>query len=339
MRGRVFLGALAWLLAAPAYAQSISLPCGGSVQTPNASSAFGTNGWLQFSVSTIVPVNLCVAGVSVEAWVVGVAGSTTRKNGVWSASVQRQVPVPSSGQWITNGAHFYVCCTPSMGGLTRYLASYSQSTATVVIEQAQAEDCSLRNGGGDYYVWDPYERQCVVFYGSPIIVDATRGGYRLTGLQGGVPFDLDGDGQVEQVSWTHHRSGNAFLALDRNGNGTIDNGTELFGAHTPVGVSGTTAENGFEALRFFEGFPFDHQISAGDPVFERLLLWTDRNHDGLSEPEELQRLADAGVAAIGLNYKTTRRTDRFGNEFRQVAKLTWTDGRVENVYDVWLKRR
>ena len=175
-----------------------------------------------------------------------------------------------------------------------------------------------------------------MFMGSPIIVDTSREGYRLTSVNGGVLFDLDGDGQLEQMSWTDRHAENAFLAFDRNGNGTIDNGTELFGDHTPISASGHTAPNGFEALRFFET-SLDGRLTPRDASYERLLLWTDRNHNGISEPDELQCLADAGVAAIDLNYKTVRRVDRFGNEFRQVAKLTWADGDDAKVFDVWLK--
>jgi len=326
---------LTWLAAAaPVHAQGISIPCGGAVTNQNASSALGTNGWLVYTVGTTVPPNVCVPAVAVEAAVLGVPNSSLRRFGVWSAFAQRQVPVPSSGVWVTVGSHFIVWGSPFSPVVLP--AGLTQSQATVTISPPEPEDCSIYNGGGEYYVWDPQEEQCVVFMGTPIIVDTSREGYRLTSVNGGVLFDLDGDGQLEQVSWTHRNAENAFLAFDRNGNGTIDNGTELFGDHTPVSASGHTAPNGFEALRFFET-SLDAKLTARDASYERLLLWTDRNHNGISEPDELQCLADAGVAAIDLNYKAVRRVDRFGNEFRQVAKLTWADGDVGKVFDVWLK--
>jgi hypothetical protein len=81
----------------------------------------------------------------------------------------------------------------------------------------------------------------------------------------------------------------------------------------------------------------DGIIDARDPMFGRLLLWTDRNHNGISEADELQRPSDAGIVAIRTDYKRSKRVDRFGNEFRQVGRLTWANGEDANVYDVWLK--
>ena len=132
--------------------------------------------------------------------------------------------------------------------------------------------------------------------------------------------------------------------MDRNGNGRIDDGSELFGNHTPVyaGTAVTTA-NGFEALAFLEGPSFgpstlDARIDARDALFPRLLLWRDANHNGISESDELRPLAGAGLVAIDTLYETARRRDRYGNEFRQRAKGTWADGEYF-IYDVWLKRR
>ena len=50
-------------------------------------------------------------------------------------------------------------------------------------------------------------------------------------------FDIDGDGVPEQISWTEADSDVAFLALDRDGDGRITSGKELFGNHTLPGVT------------------------------------------------------------------------------------------------------
>jgi hypothetical protein len=325
---------LALLLAStPGAAQDVSVdvPCAGKIDKENTSEAVGTNGFLQYNVVTSVGVNACVIGVYVEADVVGLAGSGLHNWGFFGASARRQVGTGAAKRWTTNGKHQF-----NLFGL-KLNAGTTVSYADTVFNVRAELDCSSMNGGGNYYVWDPGAGQCVEFFGSPIIIDMGREGYRLTSVRTGVMFDLDGDSEKEQVAWTHHRAENAFLALDRNGNGRIDSGAELFGQYTPVNAEGVTTPNGFEALKFFNGM--DDAITDTDAIFGALLLWTDRNHDGESTPDELQSAADAGIAAISLKYRDSRREDRFGNEFRVVAKLTWANGRKDNVYDVWLKRQ
>ena len=72
-------------------------------------------------------------------------------------------------------------------------------------------------------------------------------------------------------------------------------------------------------------------------AFSRLLLWRDANHNGISEPDELRRASDAGVISISTEYKEKKRTDKFGNQFRQRGTIVWQDGN-DAVYDVWLQR-
>ena len=333
-RTQVFLiGLLAVTLPTPAAAQiaGIEIPCGGAVNIDNNSGAVGTNGFLQYHVTTSVGFNVCTSGVFVEVYVVGVAGSGNSNWGFYATSAARQVSTGAAKNWVTNGKHEF-----GMLGF-RFSAGSTMSATDTVFNVRADLDCSYMNGGGNYYVWDPGAGQCVEFMGSPIIVDTGRDGYRLTSVRKGVMFDLDGDGEKEQVAWTHHRAANAFLALDRNGNGKIDSGAELFGQYTPVNAAGVTTPNGFEALKFFNGM--DDEITAEDPIFSQLQLWTDRNHDGESTPNELECAADAGIAAISVKYRNSRREDEFGNEFRVVAKLTWASGQKDNVYDVWLKRK
>ncbi len=178
---------------------------------------------------------------------------------------------------------------------------------------------------------------------SPLIVDTARDGYRLTSVENGVRFDLDADGVPEQVAWTRRDSDDAFLALDRNGNGRIDDGSELFGNHTPArpDTPEVTTPNGFEALKFVESAAYglserNGVIDARDAAFARLLLWRDLNHNGLSEPEELQPVAESGLEAIHTEYKNSRRVDKHGNEFRQRSRVLWADGQYDHIFDVWL---
>jgi hypothetical protein len=323
------------VVGAPAFAEEEQLNCGEFTNT-NTSHQHGEGAWLEYIVETRRPVNACPYYVEVQAHVVNVRGSAATKVDTYTASVRRQVPVPGWGRYQTNGKH-----TRIVFGV-RY--DNGSTTSHADVQPREEENCSVYNGGGEYYVWDTREQRCVVFLGSPIIVDAARDGYRLTSAANGVHFDVNADGAAELTAWTRRNSDEAFLAMDRNGNGRIDDGTELFGNYTPAYANrdDVTALNGFEALAFLQGSSYgnstvDRRIDVGDAAFSRLLLWRDANHNGISEQEELTPLAAAGILAIGTDYREKKRVDRFGNEFRQKGRIAWADGTEDAVFDVWLQ--
>lgn len=171
------------------------------------------------------------------------------------------------------------------------------------------------------WVWLPDD--CLCSMASPIVLDMSGTGCRFTDAHGGVNFDINGDGRKERLSWTEADADEAFLALDRNGNGVIDSGAELFGNFTAQ--PSTPDPNGFLALAEFDkasnGGNEDGMISANDAVFSSLRLWEDSNHDGASEPAELHSLTDYTITAIELNYRTSNKSDIYGNVFRYRAKV------------------
>jgi hypothetical protein len=176
---------------------------------------------------------------------------------------------------------------------------------------------------------------------SPLLIDVKGNGFRLTKVANGVLFDIDGDGHVEQVGWTHPDSDDVWLALDRNGNGVIDSGVELFGNHTPlIAGQSDTAANGFDALNFLHSetialeAALDQAISVADNAWDRLLLWRDSNHNGISEPGELTRVVDSPLARVDLAYREVSRV-RKGNEIRQASSVLW-GSTTRRIVDVWL---
>ncbi|MFO0139246.1 MAG: calcium-binding protein, partial [Cyanobacteriota bacterium] len=136
----------------------------------------------------------------------------------------------------------------------------------------------------------------------PLAFDLDGDGIETIGLREGksILFDHDSDGIKTGTGWLN--PDDAWLVLDRNGNGTIDTGRELFGVDT-LKSDNKLATDGFDALRDLD-LNKDEKIDQADLVFSQLRLWRDSNQDGISQIGELSTLSGHGVTSIGLKINT-----------------------------------
>ncbi|WP_019448919.1 calcium-binding protein [Cupriavidus sp. BIS7] len=179
---------------------------------------------------------------------------------------------------------------------------------------------------------------------SPIILDLDGDGVETIGTGSGVYFDHDNNGFAENSGWVGKDDG--ILVWDRNGNGQIDDGTELFGNNSTLS-NGQKATNGFHALSELDRNK-DGKVDASDADFANLRVWRDTNSDGVVQQGELLSLTEAGVKSLDVAYTEPGKLnangdgpagviDGNGNQHRQVGSFERTDGTRHTMTDVWFK--
>ncbi|MDW5318242.1 DUF5801 repeats-in-toxin domain-containing protein [Rhizobium sp. PL01] len=126
----------------------------------------------------------------------------------------------------------------------------------------------------------------------PIILDLDHNGFAFSSIEHGVTFDIDADGKADKIAWTKD---DAILAYDVDGNGKIDNGSEIF---TPSFNGGNHA-GGLAALATLDSNG-DGKIDAQDAAYSKLSVWIDANNNGISDAGELSSLLDHHIASISL---------------------------------------
>ena len=155
---------------------------------------------------------------------------------------------------------------------------------------------------------------------SPLVLDLDGDGLELTALSVSFAFfDLDSDGFAERTGWV--RADDGILVMDRNGNGRIDNGGELFG--------GT---NGFVTLAALDTSK-DGAITAADTGIDSLKVWRDLNQDGFAVASELFSLAALGITSISVSYRSVNEAIA-GNDIRYDSTFT-AGGIGRRIGDVW----
>ncbi|EMF8446716.1 hypothetical protein V3049_004859 [Salmonella enterica subsp. enterica serovar Muenchen] len=166
---------------------------------------------------------------------------------------------------------------------------------------------------------------------SPIIIDLDRDGVETISLENGVFFDHDGNKFAESTGWVSPDDG--LLVFDRDGNGQIDNGSELFGNNT-LQADGTNASNGYNALKEYDDNN-DGVLDENDAIWNQLQIWQDKNSNGRVDEGELLTMKQAGIASINTMYKNSSTTDSQGNLHKQTGSITYTDGSKGQSADVW----
>ena len=160
-----------------------------------------------------------------------------------------------------------------------------------------------------------------------MVLDLDGRGLFMTDAGNGVSFDLASDGTLLNLGWTERKSRKAFLVLDRDGNGRIDSGKELFGI-LPL-ERNCKDSNAFQTLALYDkpenGGNSDGIIDSHDAIYLQLRLWIDSNHDGMSQSNELFTLPELNVTSISLDYQPASKLDRHGNSIHNRAKITIGD--------------
>ena len=123
--------------------------------------------------------------------------------------------------------------------------------------------------------------------------------------------------------------------MDRNGDGQINNGRELFGSGTLL-ADGSRAANGFLAMRELD-LNFDQRLDQGDAAFKDLRIWVDGNSDGRSDAGELKTLDELGITALNLQAQSGTVMDQ-GNLLGLVSSYESADGRSHDMADVWFAK-
>ncbi|MBO9193450.1 VCBS domain-containing protein [Rhizobium sp. 16-449-1b] len=179
---------------------------------------------------------------------------------------------------------------------------------------------------GQDYIFTDDGKKPVTSAIDPIILDLDHNGIALTTLEHGVSFDINADGHQDKIAWTAGSDG--ILAYDVDGNGKIDNGSEIFSPH----FAGGNYVDGLQALATLDS-NHDGKIDANDEAFSKLTIWQDLNHNGISDAGELSSLADHQIASLSLDAHASDSTIN-GQAILADGSYTLTDGSTGHFVEV-----
>ena len=190
----------------------------------------------------------------------------------------------------------------------------AQSTSIDNIYTSMKNDTAMAVERYEEIISEKFELE--INFSDPLILDLDGDGIELTRTEDGVDFDIDGDGVKEQTAFI--KGDDALLYLDQNGNGTVDNGKELFGDQEGDA-------NGYSELARYDENN-DGKIDDLDAIYTELRLWQDKNQDGKNQSTESMSLLEAGIKSIQLKYNEIMKDDNKGNKIGQTSEFTRIDG-------------
>ena len=160
---------------------------------------------------------------------------------------------------------------------------------------------------------------------TPLVIDLDGNGIQTVSRANSAgAFDLFGNGAAVQSGWI--AGGEGFLAVDKNGNGTIDDISELFG--------GTAKGAGFAQLAGYDSNG-DGVVNVSDAAFAELRVWRDANGNHQTDDGELMTLTQAGVVGLDINYTELPFLDRQGNVHLERSSAAMSSGQSVDMTDVY----
>lgn len=214
----------------------------------------------------------------------------------------------------------------SISSLTRVeFSSLSLQTSSVNTSNLSSVNVSVVSMNTSIVRWQEGTDSAKLI--DPLIIDLGGDGVELS--DDTFSFDLDADGESDQISRPKGNSG--FLALDKNGDGIINDGTELFG---------TQNGDGFKDLARYDSNS-DGKIDKDDPIYDKLRIWKPGAN---GDQGELIGLGEVGIGAIFLDAKNNEQLmqsasgETLGVQ-RKSAAYQRTDGSEGQIHHIDLAKR
>lgn len=212
--------------------------------------------------------------------------------------------------------------------LTRNVVEEEQADGSMIISTADVirSDGSVRTAADVDLV---FEQSNLAALAAPIVLDFDADGGGLISLASSTTrFDMDGDGVAERTGWIE--AGDAFLALDRNGDGKISDIAEISFVGDLEG-----AKTDLEGLKAFDSNG-DGMLNALDERFAEFKLWFDSNSNGVSDAGEIKSLAEVGLTSLSLASAAPEKSNDGSNIIYGVASYTLANGTSGRALDVAL---